>query len=420
MCTKMGKFFCKMWQRIKCLFKKKEWLPDENLPANPDNIRKGEIGGYFLYDKTKATIDKTFVENVRAMGIDFLYFNTQRKTAPLSYEEWYNIFELFKDSSVKIRLYCYEAVSLSPKWTTEQIKSINNHPAFHGWIAEDEVTYAKYDSSLAWIKKFHNQMLADGDRKFPNLSITYLPKLSSLKADAIGENYSEYLDKWSDAADEVYADMYPIIADQSEGKHYIIEEDGVPVYSKSAGGEKWFDYLAEHLEFTKRHPELTHRLYIQTCKHISKDNKGKQYISYPKPTLETIKIQAYASLMSGSDGLMLFLLKDCNNTFFEAAFDENFKPTDTYYLLQSFLTSKKFLNFKELIGKLDIKEIDKFSDGLWLGICEDKDYWYHVLFNSNLHENLSLAWSIDKILNLENNTANLESGEILVVKRRKE
>ena len=89
----MKNVFRKVWAWIKSLFipKKNEWLPDENLPASPNGIKKGEIGAYFLYDKTKATIDKYFVENVKNMGIDFLYINTNRSTSPLTYEEWYSI-----------------------------------------------------------------------------------------------------------------------------------------------------------------------------------------------------------------------------------------------------------------------------------------------------------------------------------------
>ena len=437
--SKIRVFFCKMWKKIKSWFgcEKSLWRPDtDNLPANPDNIKQGEIGAYVLYNKNKATIDKNFVYNLQELGIDIVYLNTNRKGAPLSYDEWYSIFELFRESGIKIRLYIYEAVSLKPQWTIQQIKSISEHPAFDGWIAEDEVTMASYSTSNAWIKRMHSQFLSDGERKFPNMSITYLPKLSTLKADAIGEKYADYLDTWSDAADTVFADQYPFIADKTDGAHYNIEEDGTPMHGKTAGGEKWFDYLNEHLAFTHRHPELTHRLYIQTCKHIANDNKKQLYIAHPKPTPKTLAIQAYASLMAGSDGLMLFLLNDIHNDngtgFMEAAFAEDLSINeDTYNNLKALLTSKKFQNFKKLITNLETNMLGLLGYGIKLEAFAMNDkYYYAFILNTSLTESASYKISEnDIVMDLENNKAYypkekeeyiLSAGDVLVFKHRKD
>lgn len=436
--AKIRSFFCKVWKIITGWSRKgkedSEWKDDtDNAPADPDNIKQGEIGAYVMYDKTKATIDKNFVYNLKELGIDIIYLNTNRKGAPLSYDEWHGIFELFSESGIKLMLYIYEAVSLKPRWTIAQIKSISEHPAFYGWIAEDEVTMASYSTTNKWIKDLHNQFLADGERKYPNMSITYLPKLKELSVDAIGEKYSEYLEKWSDAADVVFADQYPFVADKTNGAQYDIESDGTPIHSKSAGCERWYDYLLEHLAFTQRHPELTHRLYIQTCKHIATDNNKKLYISHPKPTKETLEIQAYASLMAGSNGLMLFLLNDIHNAngtgFMESAFAEDMSINDdTYYNLKALLTSSKFLKFKKLITNLTIERLFVSNFQELIGcIASNEKYKYSFFLNTSptLEAGIDLAPG-DKVMNIELDIFRemykyelyiLESGEILVIKR---
>ena len=132
--------------------------------------------------------------------------------------------------------------------------------------------------------------------------------------------------------------------------------------------------------------------------------------------------------MAGSDGLMLFLLNDCNNSFVNAAFDENLKTTDTYYLLQSVLTSKKFLNFKKLVTNLNIVCLSS-SIVNYIVEAENKDYRYCIVLNTTLGHAANMKLSNEFLLNLENNTFKqikesidftLESGDILVVKRRKE
>ena len=435
-------FFCKAWKKITgWLWKNQEdsaWKPDtDNEPADKEHIKQGEIGAYVMYNKNKATIDKNFVHNLHELGIDIVYLNTNRKTAPLTYDEWYGIFETFRESGVKLMLYIYEAVSLKPKWTTAQIKSISEHPAFYGWIAEDEVTMASFDTTNKWIRDFHKQSLSEGERKYPNMSITYLPKLPSLSADAIGENYADYLDMWASAADVVFADQYPFIADKTDGAQYDLESDGTPVHGKSAGGERWVDYLREHAQFTQRFPQLTHRLYIQVCKHIATDNNKKLYIAHPKPTKETLSIQAYASLMTGSDGLMLFLLNDIHNAngtgFMEAAFAEDLSINDdTYNNLKALLTSKKFTNFKRLITNLELSavlNVSEFGEMLQVFAINDR-YRYDFILNTSLTEPTSFyIGEGDMVMDLENGKAYcptkcedyvLAAGDVAAIKRRRE
>ena len=349
----------------------------------------------------------------------------------------YSIFEKFRDSGIKLMIYIYETLAkkdsdgniIYNKWTDKQIKSISNHPAFYGWIAEDEVSYAKFKTSLAWINTFHNQKL-NGERKWPNMSITFLPKLKSLKADAIGETYDDYLELWSKSADIVFADQYPIISSKVDGAQYNVDADGTDAYSSTSGKENWYNYLAAHLNFTNNHPELVHRLYMHTCKEVSKDDKGKSYIQYPKPTELATRIQAYANLMAGSNGLMLFVLGDIGEKFTEAAFNKELLPNDdTFNVLSNVFNNKIFKNFKELIVNLKIDRFMEYDENLLTAIAHNDKYFYHIFLNISLD-------SIDivnvpegcKVLDLENSTVytypynisiHIEPGNIACIKIEK-
>lgn len=431
----MKKLFITIWHflsgicsKLKNLItgKKSRWSP---LVDIPDTVR-GEIGAYFIYDKRKSVIDAGFVSRLHELGISVVYLNTNRKEAPLSYDEWYAIFETFRFTGIRLMLYCYEAVSLSPKWTDEQIKAVNSHPSFYGWIAEDEVSYSSYEGS--WIKRFHAQKFSDGSRKWPKLAICYFPKISTLPAKHIGENYEDYLNRWSDAIDIAHADMYPIIASAKDNAD--TEGDGTPVYPKATNPEKWFDYLSHHLLFTKEHPELVHRLYMHACKHVVLDADKKPYISYPKPTDKTLSIQAYANLMAGSEGLMLFLGNDSNNGisgFFDSAFKEDFTPNaDTYNKLKNLFGCRKFQNFRRLIGNSAIWSLAAFPD-FYVATLVGGGYVYHAYLNFSLSETVSHSYTdINyvaglQVLDLQNGlvrtvekgeTFTIEAGDIFVTR----
>lgn len=420
-----------------------------NEPIDKDNIKFGEIGAYLLYNKELSSITDEFVNAVKGLGINLLYVNTPRKKDnPTTFEEWLDIFNKFENSGIKLMLYIYEAVSMTPKWTNEQIKTITNHPSFYSWVAEDEVTYKSFNTTKAWVKKFYNEKWEDGTRKWPNIAICYLPKLSRLVPDSIGNNYSDYLNLWSQVIDVAHADMYPFISDQTNKSQYNIESDGVPVYGKNEGFGKWFDYLKEHCAFTNNKPNITHRLYIQCCKHTSKDNNDKLYISRPKPTELTIKIQSYANLMSGSNGLMLFLindlLSDYGKGFTEAAFNDRLEINkDTYNILKNTFNSNVFKNYKNIIVNLkttdviwgDEYDLSKFIDNktnrndLLISTSENNSYEYCSLLNTSLENDITIIPSDNvKIVNLDEltETSNvfgeeyiLKPGNLMLIKKQK-
>ena len=149
-------------------------------------------------------------------------------------------------------LYIYESLEkkdsegnvIYKKWTDTQIKKISNHPAFYGWIAEDEVGYTQFKQSKAWITTFHSQTWKDGSKKWPNMSICFFPKTPRLiNEGAIGGDYERYLETYSNSADVFFADMYPIISTKVNKNYYNITEDGISVYSKTEGGKNWYDYF---------------------------------------------------------------------------------------------------------------------------------------------------------------------------------
>ena len=441
-----------------------EWFDDKNLPIDPKNIKLGEIGGYIIYDKTKgAVVDDEFINNLQELGINILYFNTPRNKSIietyLSYEEWLEIFNKFTDTGIKLMLYIYEALEkkdsegniIYKKWTDTQIKKISNHPAFYGWIAEDEVGYTQFKQSKAWITTFHSQTWKDGSKKWPNMSICFFPKTPRLiDAGAIGGDYERYLEIYSNSADVFFADMYPIISSKTNEDYYNITEDGISVYSNTDGGKYWYDYLKSHLAFTNNHPESTHRLYLHTCKHVAKEtNTGRLYVARYKPTEVALKVQSYANLMTGSNGLMLFVLSDIpgneeNAGFMDAAFNAEFKPNEyTYNLMKNFYTSKKFQNYKNMMVNLYPDNIEVYDENnatsyefisqvsqdaeILIGSAHNNEANYYTILNTSLTESISITINDGLLyMDLANNKVKktkveepytIEPSDIIVVKK---
>ena len=435
---------------------------DVNLPFDKDNVKNGEIGGYIIYNKNTATVDNEFIKNLKELGINILYFNTPRdKKNPstfLSYNEWVEIFDKFKDSGIKLMLYIYETLVkkdsygniIYNKWTDSEIRSISNHPSFYAWIAEDEVSSATFNTSLAWIKTFYAQKFSDKTRKWPVISICFFPKTDRLiNLGYIGDHYDDYLEMWAPYTDIALANMYPIISSQKNNVHYNTESGGEDCYSKQTGGENWYQYLKAHLEFTNRHPEIIHRLYMHTCKDVTNDSSGKPFISKPKPTLINTKIQAYANLMTGSNGLMFFVLGDIGERFSNAAFGQDLKPNmDTYNIFKTFYTSNKFKNFKKIMVNLHPDSIlyynkdnvfneksnefiDCFEDGaeVFVTYAHNQTYNYCVILNISLVYATSVRTKKgNHMLDLTNGTKTrteddkiqIEPGEIIMMKREKD
>lgn len=402
---KVKVFFTKLGAKLKLLFKSISNLkpvnsddgdddvkpisaetsyPDDNKPFDENNIKNGEVGGYIIYNKTKgAVIDEDFINNLKSLGIDIVYFNTPRDKKNietfLSYDEFFEIFEKFKGSGIKLMIYIYETLEktdsegnvIHKAWNAQQIKSISNHPAFYAWVAEDECGYSQFNQSKAWITRYHKRIWSDGSRMYPNMSICFFPFSPRLLGQgAIGDDYDAYLELYSKSADVFLADMYPTTAYKGDKQYYNVSEEGVTVYAKTDGGENWYNYLKSQLRFTLNHPESTHRLYMHTCKHVAKEaNTNKLYVERYAPTEETIRVQSYANLMAGSNGLMLFVLCDIPKDeeylgFTSSAFSVDLKPNDkTYNLMKSFYTSDKFKNFKSIITNLQLESIDCLHGG---------------------------------------------------------
>lgn len=440
---------------------------DFNEPFDKDNIKNGEIGAYIIFDKSKgAVVTNEFIDNLKKLGIDILYFNTPRnKSIPetfLTYEEWFEIFEKFKDSGIKLMPYIYETMSkkgsdgnlIHPAWTNEQIRSISEHQAFYGWVAEDEVTYNQFDQNLAWITRYHNRVYSDKTRMWPNMSITFLPKSKKLiNQPSIGGDYDNYLETYAKSADIFFADMYPTASYKGDKQYYNVAEDGKTVYSSTEGGENWHSYLQSHINFTNNHPESVHRLYLHVCKHVAKEaNTDKLYVARYKPTEETLKVQSYANLMAGSNGLMLFVIVDIPENveykgFTEAAFSVDLKPNEyTYNLMSGFYNSEKFKNFKKIMTNLHVDDILYYnSDNLfndennefinsmdensmvYVGYAHNQTTNYCTILNLSLTDATSVTIKNGNyIMDVENGTRKksdekethiLNPGEILMIKR---
>lgn len=405
-----------------------------NNPIDPDNIKNGEIGGYMMYNKETAEITTEFINNLKELGINILYINTPRgKNTTLSFNEWLDLFDKFKDSGIKIMLYIYEAVSMKPKWSNSEIKEISTHPSFYGWIGEDEVSYSSHNGGNAWITRFHNETWPDGSRKWPNIAACYYPKLNSLNSNIIGETYSDYLKLWSDSIDIAHADMYPFVSDRTNSDYKNIENDVPPMYSSSEGGYNWFDYLKEHLKFTTEFPNLIHRLYIHSCKHVAKSTNGELYIARPKPSDVTIKIQAYANLMAGSNGLMLFVLNNIlsgDAGFSNAPFNSTLNVNvDTYNTIKNVFTSKEFINYKNIIVNLNIIDFTYGNlDDILVSYAKNNEYTYITLLNTSLVKNVKFEIPSGNLLvNLntltereikESEIYTINPGEILFLKSK--
>jgi hypothetical protein len=384
-----------------------------NNPIDQDKLKHGEIGGYLMYDKTKTEFTSEVVQHIKDLGVNILYINTPRyKANPITFEEWLSIFDLFKDSGIKLLIYIYEAVSMTPKWTNEQIKTISNHEAFYGWIGEDEVSYKSYTYGNTWIKKFYSYKWSDGTRKWPNIAVCYYPKIETLSTDLVGENYSDYLNLWANDIDIAHADMYPFISDRTNDTHYNIDDDGKAIHSNAEGEEKWFEYLKEHCDFNKRYPNITHRLYLNTCKHVAKSN-DKLYIARPKPTDLTVKIQAYANLLSGSNGLMMFVLNDItsnNSGFSEAPFNGTLEiNTSPYAIIKNVFTSNEFINYKNIIVNLKVDDvlfgenikttnfISNNENELLTSIAHNNEYAYCTVLNTSLEKDIEITFNNNDI-----------------------
>ena len=394
-------------------------VPDKgNDPINPNNIKKGEIGGYVIYNKTVAKITQKFIEQLKTLGINVLYFNTPRdKTKPetiLSYDDWYAIFEKFRNSGIRIMLYIYETVDkkdsqgnvLRKAWTNNQIRSISNHPSFYGWIAEDEVKTFSVDSGSTWIKNFHSQKWSDGTRKWPNMSICMFPKTERLEGlGYITKPYSKYLETWASYTDIMLANMYPIRSSQLDKQHYNIESKGSDEYNPTTGEENWREYLKYHLEFTNEHPEIDHKLYMHVCKDVTNDGTGTPFIAKPVPTEIATKIQAYANLMHGSNGLMLFVLGDIGDRFSNAAFGKDFTPnTETYNLLKSVFNDTEFKNFKNMIVNFRIDSTEWYED-LLVANANNEVNKYTFMLNTSLTSVKKVRVSKDcNVMNLKDST----------------
>lgn len=404
--------------------------PSTNNPIDPDNIKHGEIGGYVMYNKENTEINTEFINNLKELGISLLYINTPRgENTTLSFSEWLDIFDKFKDSGIKLMLYIYEAVSVKPKWTNSEIVKISTHPSFYGWIGEDEVSYSSYNGGNAWITRFHNEKWSDGSRKWPNIAACYYPKLSNLNSDMIGETYYDYLKLWSSSIDIAHADMYPFVSDRTNNAHLNIESNGSPIYSIPEGGENWFSYLKEHLKFTKEYTDITHRLYMHSCKHVAKDNKGNLYIARPKPTELMTKIQAYANLLAGSNGLMLFVLNDIlsgNAGFGEAPFNSTLNINkDTYAVIKNVITAKDFVNYKNIITNLCVSDL-KNNDELIISYANNNEYLYKSILNTSLEKTIQYEVpannivldlnSLTEIKLKENKLYDIHPGELLFIK----
>lgn len=449
-----------------------EFVEDtDNEPFDKNHVKRGELGGYVLYDKTKAKIDAAFVANVEKLGVEILYINTPReKSRPgtfLQFNDWWEIFETFRNSNIKIMLYVYETLSSKDSetnfiyrvgWSDDQKKRIAKHPSFYGWIGEDEVSNTTINGSHKWITQFHAQKWSDGTRKWPNLSVCYFPKVERLmKINAIGktpEEYMDYLEKWAPHIDIALSDMYPIKNTTKNGAHYNINEDGVEVWSNVSGGEYWYGYLRDHLEFINNHPELVHRFYLHTCKHVAKDDNGKLYIAKSKPTHLSLSAQSYANLMAGSNGLMFFLFSDivtydengnALGGFTEAAFNDKFEMNpSTYNMMEEFYTSEKFKNYKNIMVNLHPDSIDAYKnetiredDGfiksisengeVLVGIAHNEKYEYCTILNLSLTEKVTVVLKDGSyIMNLENSTITnsheekeyeIEPCDIMMIKR---
>ena len=440
---------------------------DVNEPFDKDNIKNGEIGAYIIFDKSKgAVVTDGFIDNLKKLGIDILYFNTPRnKSIPetfLSYGDWFATFEKFKDSGIKLMLYIYETMDkrdadgnlIHKAWTSAEIKSISTHPSFYGWIAEDEVGYTQFNQSLAWITRYHKRIWSDSTRMYPNMSITFFPKTPRLiNQGAIGGDYDRYLETYANSADIFFADMYPTVSFKGDSQYYNISEDGKTVYSSTEGGVNWHSYLQSHINFTNNHPESVHRLYMHVCKHVAKEaNTDKLYVARYKPTEETLKVQSYANLMAGSNGLMLFVLVDIPENveykgFTEAAFSVDLNPNEyTYNLMSEFYNSEKFKNFKKIMTNLHVDDIlyynsnnvfsnedNEFINGMdessmvYVGYAHNQTTNYCTILNLSLTDATSVTIKNGNyIMDVENGTrkeANdkethvLNPGEILMIKR---
>ena len=136
--------------------------------------------------------------------------------------------------------------------------------------------------------------------------------------------------------------MYPFISDRTNDTHYNIDDDGKAIHSNAEGEEKWFEYLKEHCDFNNRYPNITHRLYLNTCKHVAKSN-DKLYIARPKTNRLNCKKYKHM-LLSGSNGLMMFVLNDItsnNSGFSEAPFNGTLEINTSPYAI-----IKKCIHFK--------------------------------------------------------------------------
>ena len=439
---------------------------DINEPYDKENIKNGEIGAYIIFDKSKgAVITDDFIKNLKEFGVNIVYFNTPRnKSVPetyLSYDEWLNIFEQFKSSGIKLMLYIYEAMDkkdakgnvIYKSWTEKQIKSISNHESFYGWIAEDEVGYTQFKLSKAWITKFHSQKFKDGTRKWPNMSICFFPKSPRLiNQGAIGGDYDRYLETYANSADIFFADMYPTSSVCTSKEVYDISGNGKTVYSDTEGGKNWCSYLQSQMMFANNHPESVHRLYMHVCKHVTKDDNGKLFVARYKPTEITVKIQSYANLMAGSNGLMLFVVVDVPGSeeyagFTEAAFSADLKPNKyTYNLLKDFYNSAKFKNFKKIMVNLHPDKItyynrenvfnegktnefiEDFENGseVFVSYAHNKNTKYCIILNASLENKTSVKIKKGNyLLDLEKETKReteiekliIVPGEIIVIKK---
>jgi len=260
----------------------------------------------------------------------------------------------------------------------KKVEELIAHEAFHAIYLYDEPTFSLDDPMSSYFeiardhKKFNYLARKYGKKMYVNLfpicatdkqlGIGTTPfargTFQSLSGDKdefsdsgkVLETYSDYINTFLPYTDILSSDFYPVRMHDNE--NYLV------VHPKL-----WYKHLATMLEKHKEHPEKEFRLYLQTARF------GEEY---PVLTENSLRLQSYANMMIGVQGLQYWSMMDVseqktgsveiNQTHFDTPFSLDGTPNETTFNIVSDLNnSEKFQTYTKILPNISIDSLYYFD-----------------------------------------------------------
>jgi hypothetical protein len=339
-----------------------------NLPGSKKQDENGNT--LYFYDPDATVHLSTAMSRMKECGITMLL----SRIPYITYDEIMKILDSCLNNGIKFVIWGYELSRIyNSEKSLEKIESILSHKALHAIYLYDEPTFSNSEDRMGTFfdiardyAKFSGIAKKHGKKiyinLFPNhatdeqIGLGEMPfargtlkgfngeKLEFSEVRKEIDNYTSYIETFMPYTDILSSDVYPVR--MHDKNNYIINNQ-----------KTFYKYLAIMLEKHHEHPDKEFRLYIQTAKFENE---------YPTLTENSLKLQSYAHMMIGVQGLQYWSVMDSATqgvqTHFDAPFLLDGTPNkQTFDIVSSFNNSDKFKTYTRILPNIGIDSIYYFD-----------------------------------------------------------